>query len=191
MYSDDEEYIQALDDAEYMEAAAQIAAGEEYDEIRKDWEARRQRRIRLASRPIEGETVNKWEERIRRASEGLPPQPPGHRVFDPSDPRDNTWGNHSPLLINETAHMRKVAKLWAETVGQIYDNFEIFNLQVQKNWSPSNRAYLMSVTWVADVRNGENTRRIRALYNPRLNGARTIIFASGAKNATEIKTTLW
>ena len=155
------------------------------------WEARRQRRIRLASRPIEGETVDKWEERLRQAARGEPPAPPAWRAFKPSDPRNNVWGNHSPLLTNEREHMREVARLWAQQHGQIFDNFEIYNLRIQKTWSPTNGAHLQSVTWIAEVTNGQNTRTIRALHNPRLNGDKTIIFASGAKNASEIKTTLW
>lgn len=191
MYSDDDEYIDAIDNAEYMEAAAQIAAAEEYDEDLRDYIRARERRIRLAAKPIHGETVDKWQARLERAGRGNMPLPPESHVYKASDPRNNVWGNHSALLINEKEHMQEVARLWAQKHGQIFDNFQVTNLQVEKNWSPSNRAYLMSVTWTADVTNGQNTRRIRALYNPRLNGARTIIFASGAKNATEIKTTLW
>jgi len=192
----DDELAAALDEAEYQEAARLIEQGEHYAakvaaNKRRRREHKRRRARRLADESEDEYQRRHAQEKLERHRLMPYPTSLGSGLYDPSDPRNNTWGNHTPMLMYEKQHMERVAREWLHSKFRVYPNFAVTNLRVMNNTSLTNMGLVESVTWVADVTNGQNTRTIRVLHNPKINGERSVIFVSGAARADEVKQTLW
>ena len=192
----DNDLAWALEEAEFAQAAGEINRAELYAAESAEVKRRRLRHRRLRARRYGDETEGEYLDRRRREKmerhRTMPyPSAPDNSVYDPSDPRNNLWGQHSPMLLQEKQHMERIARDWFLERGPIWDDWNITNFSILKNYSTKELDKLESVTWIADVTNAWRTLRLRVLHNPSLNGERSIILISGARRTYESKHRLW
>jgi len=193
----DNELAEALEEAEFAEAAEHIAKAEDYAATHAWVKRRRLRHKRLRARRYADETEAEytqrlhWEKLERRRT--MPyPSSPNYSVYDPSDPRNNLWGQHSPMYVLEKQHMERIARDWFhDKQTAVHPVFNIESLACILNYSQRDLNVVESVTWAAKIRNGPRLWGLRVLHNPKINGERSVIFPSGDQRAYDSKHKLW
>jgi len=193
----DDELAEALEEAEFADAAGHIAKAEEYAATHAWVKRRRTRHKRLRSRRYADETEGEYAQRLHQEKlerhRTMPyPSTPNYSVYDSSDPRNNLWGQHTPMYVQEKRHMERIARDWfRDKQLAVHPVFEIEGLACILNYSRTDPNNVESVTWVAKVLNGSRLWRLRVLHNPKINGERSVIFPSGDPRAYDSKHRLW
>jgi len=193
----DSELAEALEEAEFAEAADHIAKAEEYAATHAWVKRRRTKHKRLRARRYADETEGEYTQRLHweklERHRTMPyPSSPNYSVYDPSDPRNNLWGQHSPMYVLEKQHMERIARDWfRDKQIAVHPVFDIESLACILNYSHRDLNVVESVTWAAKIRNGPRLWGLRVLHNPKINGERSVIFPSGDQRAYDSKHKLW